>query len=242
MGTENQLLCSQLVHDLKNFLTVVFCTSQLILEESNCESAHYYVQQIIRSCGAVERLLEEVLNLSQVELGKLPLKLHDIAIVDELRTIVEAHKLHAKEKSLALVLRFDGPIPRQVRTDSLRLQQILSNLIGNAVKFTPSGKVDVVCHHDGENLSVMVADTGTGIDTSDRTRVFEPYHRPTEEKSHGLGLPLARRLARLLGGDVCLLDSKRGMGSSFLVVVKAPISPGCSDPEEFVYAGIFKCT
>ncbi len=132
--------------------------------------------------------------------------------------------MHAKENSLALVLRFDGPIPRQVRTDSLRLQQILSNLISNAVKFIPSGKVEVVCCYDGENLSVMAADTGMGIDVSDRTRVFEPHQSLTEGKSHGLGLPLARRLARLLGGEVRLLDSKRGMGSSFLAVVKAPIS------------------
>lgn len=180
--------------------------------------------------------------MSQVELGKLPLKLHDIPVVDELTAIVEAHKLHAKGKSLALVLRFDGPIPRQVRTDSLRLQQILSNLISNAVKFTPSGKVEVVCRYDGENLSVMVADTGLGIDMRDRISVFEPHQSPTDGKDQGLGLPLARRLARLLGGDVRLLDSKRGMGSSFLAVVKAPLSAGCSDPEEFVYAGVVKCT
>lgn len=74
MGTESQLLRSQLVHDLKNFLTVAFCTSQLILEKSDCELAHHCVPQIIKSCGSVERLLEELVNMNQVEFGKLPLK------------------------------------------------------------------------------------------------------------------------------------------------------------------------
>lgn len=239
-------MTSQLVHDLRTFLTVVYCTGQLIQDESRCGSALYYTEQILKSCESVDRLLKEILSISQAEMGNLPVRMQYLSLVDELTSAAQAHKLHAKRKGLALSLRFEGPFPRLVRTDGLRLRQIVSNLVGNAIKFTSAGKVEVICGYDEDELSITVTDTGIGIPLAEQAKIFDPYRKLRRSEkfpdSHGLGLPMAQRLARLMGGDVRVLRSKPGVGSSFRTTIVAPALESHTRKEDLVYAGIVQCT
>lgn len=239
-------MTAQLVHDLKTFLTVIYCTGQMIQEESSCSTAKYYVHQILRSCESLDRLVEEILYLSQMEIGNLPLRVHSVHLVNELTNITQAYKLHAERKGLGLSLRFEGPVPRAVRTDGLRLQQIVANVIGNAIQFTEAGEVEIVCKYDRDFIELTINDTGLGISPAEQKTIFEPYRRLKSRaqfpESHGLGLPLARRLAVLLGGNVVLLKSKPGVGTTFVITIHAPPVSTRARKEEVVYAGVVKCT
>lgn len=240
----HQLMTAQLFHDLKSFLSVVYCTGQMIQEDSPCPISHKYASQIIKSCESLDRLLEEVLTLSQAEMGNLPVHFADFTVVEDVLEIVQSNRMSAKKKHIGLTLRFDGTVPRKVRTDGLRIHQILGNLVTNAIGFTHTGKVEIVCRYREGFLEFLVTDTGAGIAASQHRRVFEPYRsvrrRASRPGGHGLGLPLARRLARFLGGDVTLVNSKSGVGSTFLARIGVEVVEG-SGHDDFVCAGTIEC-
>ncbi len=227
---ERLLFTSQLVHDVKNLLSVIHGSGLLIQQETVCTTAQTYVEHIIKSSEFLSRLLEDILSLNQAELGNLPVKESEVGLIEELALVLRPHKIRAQTKQIGFSVQFDGPIPERVRTDSLRLNQIVTNLVSNAVKFTASGAVVIEISHSRDMLHVLVRDTGIGIPMGERERVFEPYRQVTssgaDEDRHGLGLALARRLARLLGGDVTLVSSTPGAGSVFRASLNAPSCEG----------------
>lgn len=227
---ERLLFTSQLVHDVKNLLSVIHASGLMIQQETVCTTAKTYVEHIIKSSEFLNRLLEDILSLNQAELGNLPIKESEVALVEELALVLRPHKIRAQTKQIGFAVRFQGPVPQTLLTDSLRLNQIVTNLVSNAVKFTNRGGVIVEISHAIDRLNVMVRDTGIGIAANERETVFQPYRQvastgPGEDR-HGLGLALARRLARLLGGDVTLVSTAPGAGSTFRASWKAPSTKG----------------
>jgi CheY-like chemotaxis protein/anti-sigma regulatory factor (Ser/Thr protein kinase) len=169
-------------------------------------------------------LINDILDFNKIEAGKLELEESECQLKPLLAQVVDALQLQASEKGIALSLQADERIPELVEADSLRLQQILTNLCSNAVKFTHKGSVLVSVLVEEETadhtrLQFSVRDTGVGIDPALLPQLFQPFMQASTSITRqfggtGLGLAITRRLLRLMGSDV-QVESEPGKGSHF---------------------------
>jgi PAS domain S-box-containing protein len=186
------------------------------------------LETIRSNVDILSRLVDDILDLSRIEAGRLPLAPADCSpheIVEEVRG---AMRLRAGEKRLDFRVVYDGPIPRTIRTDAARLRQILLNLVGNALKFTEAGSVRVTvrCPRSEDSparLEFEVADTGIGMTAEALGRLFQPFTQADMSNTRrfggtGLGLSIAQRLARMLGGEI-EVQSELGKGSTFTLTL-----------------------
>lgn len=173
-----------------------------------------------RTTRALAGLLDNVLDLSRIEAGRLDILPVDSDLAATLKRLVKSWRPSADEKGLELALALDRDLPERVRIDPERLSQCVSYLIANAFRLTCAGRIDVLVRsqatEDGWGLTIQVADTGAGIDAQSMGRMFQPFATGDETASSGagLGLPIARRLAELMGGDVTAISTP-GVGSIF---------------------------
>lgn len=223
------LFLANISHEIRTPMTAVVGYTDLLRREDPLPEQYRRYLDIVQENGdALLALINDVLDLSRIEAGEIQVedRRFDLsALCDE---VIATHDLRAREKGLKLALVYDTRIPDQVITDSLRLRQILMNLVGNAVKFTDAGRVAVtVAWETGVRsfLHVAVRDTGIGIGRDTLEAIFQPFAQ--EDGSHtrrfggsGLGLAIARELARSLGGDVAA-HSVVGEGSVFQLWIRA---------------------
>ena len=178
--------------------------------------------KVIANSKQLLRLINDVLEISRYDDGKTPLNLRSCNLRSLIGNVADTLEIAAAQKDLTLIYQGDDA-PQEIYTDSLKLQQIATNLIGNAIRYTDSGTVTVICSaQDEDRWSLTVADTGIGIDPKSRAQIFEPYFRVTNqlsdrENSTGLGLAIVEKLVTLLQGRVSV-DSQLGEGSTFTVV------------------------
>lgn len=160
-------------------------------------------------------LINEILDLSKIEAGKLTIEAEWFDPRELVEAVVAQHRPLATQKGLTLDLVDDGTLA-EVRLDRGRVRQVIVNLLGNACKFTPAGAVTVETRGVGEGwLDVFVRDTGPGIPASEWEAIFQEFHQVEgAAPGTGLGLAISRRLARAMGGDVTL-DSRSGVGTTF---------------------------
>ncbi|MFO0820607.1 MAG: response regulator [Pirellulales bacterium] len=172
-------------------------------------------------------IINDILDLSKIESGRLELETQAESPHQVLSEVVSLMRVSFQEKNLTLEYTWQGPIPEVIQADTLRLRQILINLLGNARKFTPSGGVQILAHVEPEEnpqqLVVEVIDTGVGIPEEKLTAVFEPFVQADTTVTRrfggtGLGLSISRKLARMMGGDLTV-TSQLGKGSSFRLTV-----------------------
>jgi PAS domain S-box-containing protein len=171
-------------------------------------------------------VIEEILTFSRVEAGKEPVSLEHVNASSLVRDVEEMFMPQAMRKGLTL----DISVPDEaltLRTDSTKIRQILINLVGNALKFTDAGSVTLQLSTDGEMVSFVIRDTGPGIGATDLERIFDPFTQLDQSLRRtkggtGLGLPVSRRLAHLLGGEL-RVESTAGEGATFSLCV--PIDP-----------------
>lgn len=177
-------------------------------------------------------LINDILDLSKIEAGGLVIHPEPFAPVELVETVVGQHRPLAEQKGLGFELRDEGS-PAGVMLDRQRTRQIVVNLIGNALKFTSQGSVEVVVGGaERDILEVSVRDTGLGIPEDHLDKIFEDFRqvetgRPPGVGGTGLGLAISRRLARMMGGDIAV-ESASGQGSTFRVTL--PID--CRKPEQ----------
>src|SRR5207253_6643017 len=169
-------------------------------------------------------LVNDILDLSKVEAGKMELQPRDVDLRETLETVHRAVAPLAAQKSQTLQL--GGDIGGVVHLDEGRFRQVLLNVLSNAVKYTPDGGsiTTTVARHDGR-VEIAVRDSGVGIAPSDQARVFDDFARvesgySRSQQGTGLGLALARRLVRLMGGDITL-ESAPAQGSTFTISLPA---------------------
>jgi signal transduction histidine kinase/DNA-binding response OmpR family regulator/HPt (histidine-containing phosphotransfer) domain-containing protein len=188
-----------------------------------------YVRVIRRNSRHLLNLINDILDLSKIEAGKMMVEKLECNFPQLMADVMSLLRPRAKDKSLELGIVFDGPIPRTIRTDALRLRQILTNLIGNAIKFTQAGRVRVKVRCDqadsGKRLHFEVIDSGIGICAEQLPRLFQSFTQTDESTTRrfggtGLGLTISRQLARLLGGDVTV-QSTPDVGSTFCFWIDA---------------------
>jgi PAS domain S-box-containing protein len=228
-------------HEIRTPMTAILGFSEL-LDAPNLsqQEQREYINAIRRNGAALLELIDDILDLSKIEAGKLTLELADAPIrriVDDLMSIIG---IRAEKKGLRLDVRYVQPLPEIIRTDPARLRQILLNLLGNAVKFTDSGGVvlEIRCADQSNGprkVQFAVKDTGIGIPPDkigDLFRIFEQADASAARRfgGAGLGLAISKRLAAALNGDI-QVESALGQGSTFtLTIVSSPHREGISAP------------
>ena len=178
---------------------------------------------IARNCEHLLALINDQLDVARMEAGLLRIEPKAVDPAALFADVVATLRAMAEEKGLQLSLRMARPLPAAVRLDPLRLRQILLNLLGNAVKFTSRGSVEVEASWEAQVLRFAVRDTGPGIPADSLARVFEPFERgvATKESGTGLGLSVTRELVRLMQGSISV-TSDAGAGTRFSVSLSAP--------------------
>ena len=222
------LFIANLSHEIRTPLGAVIGFSDLLKDESLSKEEREEYSQVVKKNGKLlTRIVDDILDYSRVEAGKLKLDPSWFLLAEVLDSSFLPLMDKAKLNDLDFSVEYVGKIPSRVRTDSLRLKQILYNLVGNAIKFTKEGgiKVTVLVKEEGNNshrLIFKISDTGIGISQENKKLLFKPFSQidpsfTRESGGTGLGLALSRRLSHLLGGNIYLENSELNQGSTFVV-------------------------
>ena len=220
-------------HEIRTPLNAIIGFADLLAGEIADERSRHRAGVIARSGKALLRLVNDILDLSKVEAGRL--EIHPeisvpATVVEEVRALVAPR---AAEKGLALRIHVEPGVPGGVVLDAARLRQILVNLVGNAIKFTEAGAVEVrvACERRSGaercgDLVFTVADTGRGIPDDFKARLFGAFEQvPGQDQAKyggtGLGLAISQRLARLMNGEITAADNAGGRGSVFTLRLRA---------------------
>ncbi|MDF1754162.1 MAG: PAS domain S-box protein [Verrucomicrobiales bacterium] len=224
-------------HEIRTPMTAVLGYTDLLLDlEVNPEKKNHLLT-IKRNGRFLLEIINDILDLSKIEAGKMEIssdRFAPQAIVADVRSMMY---VRAGEKDLSFNVHYDGPIPAEIESDSKRLKQILVNLIGNAIKFTHSGRIDLTVRYitDGEpRLQFEVSDTGIGMTKKQQKKLFKPFTQgdtsvTREFGGSGLGLAISHRLTTMLGGKISV-TSQLGKGSTFTFT----IDPGPVDSHSLI--------
>lgn len=214
-------------HELRTPLTSIKGYTSLILEgdygKIENEKMRQGLDRIMSSTQRLEALVEDLLNVSRIEQGRLPVDIKDIRIEPLIEEIMSQLAIAAEEKDLELLFdRPAGSLPL-VHADADRIKQVLINLIGNAIKYTGAGKVTVSCEIKDDRIRIKVDDTGIGISPEAQKNLFQKFYRVKTEKTEaiqgtGLGLWITKQIVQLMDGDI-FLESIEGQGTQVTVVL-----------------------
>jgi len=203
-------------HDLRQPMHALGLFIAELADHPHSPDTHRLVRQIQASADAMENLLDSLLDISRLDAGALEPKIAPSPVQPILDRIANDFQIWAEERGLQLRVR---PCRAWVRTDPLLFERILSNLVSNAVRYTPRGTILIACRPDGPHLRVEVRDSGKGIEPDKQEVIFQEFvqlDNPERARTKGLGLGLAivRRLTQLLGHHLTL-RSRVGQGSVF---------------------------
>jgi signal transduction histidine kinase len=225
-------------HDVKNPLGAADGYLQLLEEgivDQLTEKQRASVAKVRRSIGSALRLIEDLLELARAEAGEVTISDEATDIREVARAAADAHRATAEAKGLDLKIDLPASLP-SIRSDPIRIRQILGNLLSNAVKYTSTGQVTVRADlregppapGPGRWLAVAVADTGPGIPEDQQRFLFQEFRRfrpADDQKGAGIGLPISRRIAHALGGEITV-ESEVGRGSTFTLWLPLRTSRG----------------
>jgi len=234
-------------HELRTPLNAVIGFSQLMEKDKALSPKQQCNAEIINaSASHLLTLINDILELSKIESGKVEMMPEEVVLADLLEQVVGMMRLRAEQADIMLNLEMIE-VPPVVMLDSAMLRQVLLNLVSNAVKFTPGGRVDVRVRGYPEpddegkvRLAFSVADTGVGISAEDQERIFSPFEQagPSQQGGTGLGLTISREYVDKMGGKL-RVDSKPEEGSTFYFDIVAEIRQAYAPkPEEPVIVGL----
>ena len=212
-------------HEIRTPIGAIMGFAELLRNPGHTESDRGEFMQIIsRNSHNLLRLIDDILDLSKVESGRITVENSPFSLLELISDLRSTCLLRAAEKNIAFTVRFDGQVPDLIATDSLRLKQILSNVVGNAIKFTDFGEVVMTVKFDAPKLLFEVSDTGPGLSLEAQSRLFRSFSQadPTLTRKYGgtgLGLVLSQRLSQFLGGDLVLTESQENVGSTFTATI-----------------------
>ena len=213
-------------HELRTPLNSILLLSRLLSENpgSNLSPEQIEYANVIQSSGkGLLTLIDEILDLSKIEAGKMELEYADVRIQSLVEQLQALFSMLAKDKGIDFSITTSADIPASIETDRLRVEQILRNLISNALKFTKKGSVQLKISQQDGLVAFSVKDTGIGIPKEKHQSIFEAFQQADGSTRRqfggtGLGLSISRELAKLLGGEI-KLESEVGKGSEFTLLL-----------------------
>ena len=214
-------------HELRTPMNAVIGFAGVLAEEPLTDTQKQYIDMISSSGSHLLRIIEDILDFARIEAGKICIESEECSIKHILDKVESMMRPAAEEKGLEFGIRTKSGLPENIITDPGRLQQCLINLINNAVKFTEAGYVYLNVasekRDDRPFIRFSVEDTGIGIPDKVREKIFSAFAQADESHTRkyggtGLGLPITKQLAELLGGEVDL-SSRQGKGSVFSIVI-----------------------
>jgi two-component system phosphate regulon sensor histidine kinase PhoR len=223
-----QQFIANVSHELKTPLSSIKAYTETLLGGARNDPVHCerFLNRIDEQAGRLHQLILDMLSLARIESGQASLELVNVPVARVVGRCLADFEPHAAARQVKLIsVTCDAGL--QVRADEEALRQVLSNLIDNAIKYTPAGgQVTVDCRTDGKMALIEVADTGVGIAPEHHNRLFERFYRVDRARSRelggtGLGLSIVKHLSQAMGGSVSI-TSQIGSGSQF--TVRIPLS------------------
>tara|TARA_B110001454_G_scaffold16145_1_gene14520 strand:- start:13651 stop:16386 length:2736 start_codon:yes stop_codon:yes gene_type:complete len=215
-------------HEIRTPLGAVIGFSELLADDNMSASDRSKTIEIIKRNGRLlSTIINDILDLSKVEAGKMEIERVAVNLMETVNDITTLLNMEAAGKGIQLNVTVEGSIPSTIKTDPTRLRQILFNIVGNAIKFTQKGtvKLKIARAADPTKIEFSIQDTGTGIAAEHAERLFSPFTQADVTTTRkfggtGLGLVLSKKLANAMGGDVQLVASQLGKGSTFSVTIE----------------------
>lgn len=221
-------------HEIRTPMSGILGMLELAMDEPLGDKVADYLQTAKLSADTLLAIIDDILDISKIEAGKICIEIIDCSLKQLLYDIDTLIRPQAEQKDIEFTISIDTPVPEQIRTDPTRLRQCLLNLLGNAVKFTDSGYVRVhVNGQDGKDGAIVrfdVEDTGIGIELDKQKLIFKAFTQADYTTTRkfggtGLGLVITRNLVKLLGGTISLTSGPGG-GSTFSLTIPAGVDVG----------------
>jgi signal transduction histidine kinase/CheY-like chemotaxis protein len=232
-------------HELRTPINSILGYAQVLLRRLDLsDDGKERLKTIVSSGEHLLEMINEVLDLSRVESGKVSVALRSLELPKFIAGIVDEFQLRAAARNLRFIHKIQGVLPQWIETDPLRLRQVLYNLLVNAMKFTAQGEVALRVYVNPERLRFEVKDTGKGISKEDLPSIFKPFYQATNNnltgQGVGLGLHISRQIVELLGGEITIA-SELGQGSTFSFEIPLrgadAVSTGLPLPQVIGYEG-----
>lgn len=232
---------SMMSHELRTPMNAMLGSAQLLGASELSEEQSDHVKTMLDGGDILITVLNDILDFSKIEAGKLDINPIDINISDLVKQLERLWQPKAKEANIELICTIDEAVPPYIHIDGTRLRQVLFNLISNAIKFTPKGKVclNIILLNQKDGVATLrfdVTDTGIGISGEAQARLFTAFEQADGSTTRrfggsGLGLAISRKFTRLMGGDIHV-KSVEGEGSCFTVELDAPVVTSNGQPRE----------
>ncbi len=213
-------------HEIRTPMNAILGFTEVLLSEPATESQQRHLTTVRNSARSLLRLLNDILDTAKLEHGAMDLETHDFSLRDVCSQVIAALRVNAQAKGLQLDLDYPATVPEFFKGDALRLQQVLINLVGNAIKFTDRGRVSLDVRHAQGEVQLCITDTGIGIAPDRLARIFDPFAQADASMTRrfggtGLGTTIARQLIEIMGGRIWV-ESELGIGSRFYIAVPLP--------------------
>ena len=219
-------------HEIRTPINAIVGMANLCLKTELTQKQKRYIKVIDSSSQALLGVINDILDFSKIDAGKLTVERIPFDLQDVLTSLADMFAYRAYDKDLEFIINLPANIPTRLIGDSLRLNQVLVNLISNAIKFTEDGEINVAVNlldssQDSVLLRISVTDTGIGMDEEQRANLFKAFTQADTSTTRkyggtGLGLAISRRLILLMGGDIGV-TSAAGQGSTFYIEVELPL-------------------
>ena len=225
-------------HEIRTPLNAILGFVDIIKKQEKNAENKKYLEIISKSGQSLLTIINDILDFSKIESGKLKVEKVEFNPKEEIENIVSLFESKAKEKNITIDVNFEN-LKYNIISDPIRIKQVISNLISNAIKFTPKGKkiyLNVSYNDKKEQLHCEVIDEGIGIESEKLSTIFEPFSQADTSTTRkyggtGLGLTISKKLIRLLGGELSI-ESEKGKGSKFYFTIPAKKSIKLTEKKE----------
>jgi len=224
MQIKEEFLCHT-SHELRTPMTSIIGLTKLVLDGDLSSIQKDYIQKIETSSNNLLNIVNDILDISKIQAGELKIEQREFNINDILDYVISIISMQAKNNNIKILMNVDTDVPSRIVGDSLRLGQVLINMLANSVKFTKDGEVSLNVKKlsssgDSISLKFIVSDTGIGMTQTQVNTIFKSYTQANESTSRkfggtGLGLAISKKLIEMMGGSI-KVESKKDVGTSFI--------------------------